>query len=128
MDAQTESRLLRLAIAKGLLAWEDLDAIYGSEDDVERAADGSPLGGRFVQSLVASGKLDLADVLELIAEHERTREELTPDLAAGAAATAAWSGHWTGDLRWLKSWQRYKIERFLGAGGMGSVYLAFDPK
>ena len=27
MNAPTESRLLRLAIAKGLLAWEDLDAV-----------------------------------------------------------------------------------------------------
>ena len=27
MNAPTESRLLRLAISKGLLAWEDLDAV-----------------------------------------------------------------------------------------------------
>lgn len=122
MDAQTESRLLRLAIARGLLSWEDLDALPG-DGAVERAGDGSPLGGRFIQTLVASGKLDLADVLELLAEHERTREEQTPDLAPGASSASIWSG----DLGWLKSWQRYKIEHFLGAGGMGSVYLAFDP-
>ena len=32
------------------------------------------------------------------------------------------------EMRFLRDWPRYKVERFLGSGGMGSVYLAADPQ
>src|SRR6266545_6370828 len=63
MDASTEGRLLRLAIAKGLLTWEALDRIVEALPEGESRGDRSWL--RLVQD---AGLLDAAQVEALHAE------------------------------------------------------------
>lgn len=123
MDAPTESRLLRLAIAKGLLTWEDLDAVA----DRVLPGDDTPDERRWIQALADSGRLDPDRVAALLAELEADEAVLQPTLVAappGRAGAVAFPP----ELRFLRDWPRYSVERFLGSGGMGSVYLAFDPQ
>jgi eukaryotic-like serine/threonine-protein kinase len=154
MDSRTESRLLRLAIAKGLLRWEDLDSVADLLPTAGEAP-ARPPEGRWVQALIASGRLDPEVLLELAGELGAGGDEATPGLSGGsrppsgpsptrgwrppdaprrgAAAAAAAAEEETAEiplapeLRFLAGWRRYRVRRFLGAGGMGSVYQAFDP-
>lgn len=147
MDARDEMGLLRLAVARGLLTWEDVVAAAGRRAESDPEGDPAPGEGRWLGTLIAAGRLRSAAVEALRAELDTRLPETVTHLPAAGAVTATVQPGAAGDagdgprptappsgrsvlepeLRFLANWPRYRIEGFLGAGGMGSVYKAFDP-
>lgn len=128
MNAPTESRLLRLAISKGLLAWEDLDAVADRLPTPEGAREEIPAERLWVQALLDSGRLDRAALASLLAELDVEADPILAPTLVEAPPGRAGAVAFPPELRFLRDWPRYRVERFLGSGGMGSVYLASDPQ
>src|SRR4051812_50035894 len=77
MSPPAESSLLRLAIAKGLLRWEDLDAV--AEHLPADGGNGDVSHGRWVRALLEAGLLTHQDVERLTAQLQGVQEGAPPD-------------------------------------------------
>ena len=135
MDRPGELRLLRLAVARGLVTWDDLERAARNASGSDSPAEGEIDPAAWLDALVAEGLLDRAALERLAAE---TGDGEAPAAAGPGAPAAAVPGpagepepshdaRIARDLEILEGWDRYEVITALGTGGMGSVYKVFDP-
>ncbi|MDH3403466.1 MAG: protein kinase [Acidobacteriota bacterium] len=113
VSLRADIRLLRLAIEQGLLTWEDLEAVP-QPTEPGRTPDGAAWGP-WISRLIESGHLDEMGLIRLIRQLDPEAEEPLPTPEEPKAPVP-------------ENWDRYHIFSRLGAGGMGSVFKAFDPQ
>jgi serine/threonine-protein kinase len=135
MDAPRELRLLRLAVAHGLVTWDDLESVARRVSGSRSAVDGGIDPTAWLDGLAAAGLLDREALDRLAAEPEPAaaapapppRPDDTVAFRRDSLSASATDARISRDLEVLEGWDRYEVVTFLGAGGMGSVYKVFDP-
>src|SRR5262245_655243 len=111
-DTRGESRLLRLALAKGLLRWEDLDRLEDQDLTQDLSAHRAPrdLAAAQEEAEAPAGSAAAATPpgdAEPWPSWQGLRFDPPPGEASGASAPAAPGP--AGDVRFLSGWERYRV-------------------
>jgi len=112
VSLRADVRLLRLAVERGLLDWDDIEAVPRPTES-ELAT--SSAWGPWVSRLIEGGHLEETALIDLIRQLDPEADQPLPVSEEPRAPVP-------------DSWDRYHIFSCLGSGGMGSVFKAFDPK